>query len=182
MWMPGVIRRRWLLLSAAALLVLSLVLLLSPARQAATGYAAPVVGHPAPDFTLPTLSGGRAALHQFAGHPVLLQFWAVHCESCAAERDALLKASRQFTARGGVVLGVDAYLEPAAEVRAYSLLHTLPYQTIWLDPDGTVVLGRYQLLGVPTSFFLTMGGVIRLIHQGQMSQSAFAHALSAISA
>jgi len=40
----------------------------------------PEVGHPAPDFTLPTLDGKMARLSAFRGQKaVLINFWATWC-------------------------------------------------------------------------------------------------------
>jgi cytochrome oxidase Cu insertion factor (SCO1/SenC/PrrC family) len=52
------------------------VLLAGCTREAAReqGPAQARVGRPAPDFTLPSSNGGKVALSDFAGKPVLLYF------------------------------------------------------------------------------------------------------------
>ena len=37
---------------------------------------APAVGHPAPDFTLATVTGGSLTLSALRGTPLVLNFWA----------------------------------------------------------------------------------------------------------
>jgi thiol-disulfide isomerase/thioredoxin len=46
------------------------------------GSTAIAVGEAAPDFTLPTLAGGRIALGDLRGRPALLLFWNQHCGFC----------------------------------------------------------------------------------------------------
>lgn len=187
---PAPRRRRWSFrapsgligLAALAGLAAALVFLLRPAGPGDSARAAPAVGHPAPVFALPTMGGGTADLRRFLGRPLLLQFWAVDCTSCAAERADLLRASRPFQASGGLVLGVDAYLEPPDLVRGYVRTHPEPYDLIWLDPDGAVVFGRYRIVGVPTSFFIDRQGTIRTLHVGQMTQGQISRALHGIEA
>ncbi len=43
---------------------------------------APIVGHVAPDLTLPTLNGGTVELSQLRGKWVLLTFWTTWCSGC----------------------------------------------------------------------------------------------------
>ncbi|MGH2346840.1 MAG: TlpA family protein disulfide reductase, partial [Chloroflexota bacterium] len=142
-----------MIVSGACALVIGgaiLFFLLKPADSAQRATAGPVVGGPVADFSLPALSGRQTALHEFLGHPMLLQFWAVDCPSCAAERPALLRAAAPFVAKGGLAIGVDAYMENADMVRAYLTDHREPYTTILIDAAGSVVYGKFHIGGVPT--------------------------------
>lgn len=168
----------------AVIVLLTLVLLalgalaglLRPAAPDSSAVPAPLVGHTAPDFSLPTLRGTAAGpsveLRRYRGTPLLLQFWAVDCPSCVAERPALLRAGRAFNARGGRVIGVDAYIEPPGLVGPYVRLHPEPYDPILLDPNGDVIY-RYRVTYVPSSYFIGADGVIRAVVVGQMSEAAF---------
>jgi peroxiredoxin len=186
---PGIVRavgrprHAWPWFAALAVITLAAVALQVPrqANRSDLSRPAPAIGHPAPDFLLPSLTGGRGGIRAFRGHPILLQFWAVNCPSCVKEQADLLAASRTFKARGGAVVGVDAYLEPPSVVKAYTRLHPLPYTSILLDPDGQVVLGQYHLIGVPTSYFIRRDGTIASISVGQMNKAAFTTAFDAIS-
>lgn len=58
---------------------------------------APIVGHVAPDFALPTLDGGTAELSQLRGRWVLINFWATWCGYCVIQQPYLQAA---FEERG----------------------------------------------------------------------------------
>ena len=61
---------------------------------------APIVGHVAPDFTLPTLDGGTVELSQLRDKWVLLNFWATWCPYCVIQMPYLQAA---FEERGSEI-------------------------------------------------------------------------------
>ena len=58
---------------------------------------APVIGHMAPDFALPTLEGGTVELNELRGRWVLVSFWATWCRYCVIQQPYLQAA---FEERG----------------------------------------------------------------------------------
>ena len=44
--------------------------------------AFPIVGKRAPDFSLPALAGGYVSLSDYAGRPLVINFWATWCKIC----------------------------------------------------------------------------------------------------
>jgi peroxiredoxin len=98
----------------------------------------PRVGDAAPDFSLSTLDGKTVRLSDYAGKPVVLNFWASYCHPC---REEFPLFREQLAAHPGdfVVLGIDAKdIEFAA---AYGV-GAVP-QTFFIKPDGTVALRYY---------------------------------------
>lgn len=79
--------------------------------------AAPAVGHPAPDFTLTTVTGETFTLSALRGKPVVLNFWATWCPPCRAELPELQAASGRY-ADQVVIVGVNQ-AEPADAVRGF---------------------------------------------------------------
>ena len=137
----------------------------APGTGAAPAAPAPVVGAPAPDFALKDLAGNTVKLSDFAGQPVLINFWATWCGPCRAEMPAIEDRYKTYANSGFVVLAVDVD-EPAEVVEPYvkELGLTFP---ILLD-TGASVTELYRVLGFPTSFWINAEGVIVAQHTGPM--------------
>lgn len=63
-------------------------------------------GNPAPDFTLNDTTGKPVSLASFKGKVVLLDFWASWCGPCRNENPNVVKAYKEFNAKGFTVFGV----------------------------------------------------------------------------
>ncbi len=148
---------------------------LSRVPQAATTGGAPPPspreGFSAPDFTLDLLGGGQVQLSELRGQSVMINLWASWCPPCRAEMPAIEKVHRAYKDRGLVVLGVnttfqDNEADAAAFVEEFGLTFLIP-----LDRNGSVSK-RYQLRGLPTTFFVDRNGIIRsVVVGGPMSKS-----------
>ncbi|MGH2447847.1 MAG: TlpA family protein disulfide reductase [Chloroflexota bacterium] len=124
--------------------------------------ASPLVGKPAPAFSLRDLSGRRVSLSSLRGRPVLVNFWASWCLSCKVEHPSLLAAWRKFGKHVAFV-GID-YQDQASDARAYLRQHGGDWP-ILQDP-GSVTAVNYGVSGVPESFLIDARGVVRYKFQG----------------
>ena len=133
--------------------------------------ASPRQGFTAPDFTLDLLGGGKVTLSDLRGKAVVVNLWASWCPPCRAEMPAIQKVYQDYKDLGLVVLGVnttnqDNEADAAAFVREYGLTFPIP-----LDRDGSVSV-RYELRGLPTTFFIDRKGIIRsVVVGGPMSEA-----------
>lgn len=136
----------------------------------------PAVGRPAPDFTLPTVEGETLQLSSLRGQPVVLNFWATWCGPCQREMPALEAAAQRFA--GEVVfLGVDQG-ESQEEVVAYLEQLGVSFP-VPLDADMAVG-DRYNIRGMPTTYFIDADGVIRHMWMGEMNAVIIAEGVSTI--
>jgi thiol-disulfide isomerase/thioredoxin len=136
----------------------------------------PVVGRPAPAFQLQTLEGAPASLDGYRGRPVIVNFWATWCEPCKQEMPALQAESAAHPDL--VVLGVDN-VESAVKVKPYVDQLGVRFP-ILLDQDGSV-MERYQVTGLPTSFFIDRSGALRSLYRGALTEDTLRSSVAAIS-
>ena len=134
----------------------------------ASAGSGPVVGQPAPDFTLEALNGGAVTLSHLQGQPVLINFWASWCEPCRAEMPELGRAYETHKADGFVVLAVNmTFQDSLPDVQAFAKDFNLSFPVL-LDETGSVAREQYRLRGLPMSFFVDRKGIIVRRHIGAM--------------
>ena len=115
-------------------------------------------GHPAPLFSLPSLSDSRpVALETLRGRVVLLHFWATWCKPCEEEMPALERLLRSLES-GGFALVTVSVDEDRSQVESFRdrLKLSLP---ILLDPSHEVSRA-YQTYRYPESFLLDREGKV----------------------
>ncbi|HEX7388571.1 MAG TPA: DsbE family thiol:disulfide interchange protein [Acidiphilium sp.] len=118
----------------------------------------PLVGHPAPEFTLPGADGhqgfDRAAL-AVQKRPVLVNFFASWCVPCAGEAPFLDKL-----AQSGLDLWGIAYQDKPEALALYLAKYGNPYRRVASDRSGRVAI-NWGVYGVPESFLIAPGGMVR---------------------
>lgn len=109
------------------------------------------------EFTLPLLSGGRAALSSFRGKVVLLNFWATWCPPCRSEMPSMEVLYKRLNSKGLEILAVDSG-EDAATVQQFirENSHTFP---VLLDSDNKVS-SQYGIRAIPTTYIIDREGKI----------------------
>ena len=133
------------------------------------------IGEAAPDFVaadgteplLVDLDGNPIRLHDFAGKPLWIVFWATWCTPCQQEAPDIRDLYHAHRGDDLAVLAIDIQ-EPAVAVREYTLGHDLDY-AIGLDPRAAV-RDLYGGWGLPSHLFLDGNGTIRDRYLGQMTR------------
>lgn len=127
----------------------------------------------APAFQLPDLFDDERtlALSDYAGQPVILNFWASWCVPCRDEMQALERAYQQYREQGLVVLGINQlYVDDLDAAQAFVRELQLTFANA-ADETGQVSERRYQVVGLPTSVFITPSGEITHVQIGQMTDT-----------
>ena len=154
---PGTrINRVALGLGFAVVLPLLAILVLNLGRDP-HAVRSPLIGRPAPSFTLTPVGGGPAvSLESLRGKPVVINFWATWCVPCFQEHPALQGAAR---ALGSDVqfLGV-VYEDDEARVQSFLAERGQAYPSL-LD-DGARTAIAYGVAGVPETYFIDAAGRI----------------------
>ncbi len=138
------------------------------------------IGQRAPDFALPTLDGETFTLSEALadGSPVVLNFWATWCAPCERELPALQSTAVHYGERAHVV-GVNLdQLDAAEYVDTYVSERDLTF-TIPLDPEQATAQ-TYNIIGMPTTFFIDGDGVIQQVWPGEMNRITLVENIEAI--
>lgn len=127
-------------------------------------------GSMAPDFTLEDIDGNQVSLSDFAGKPVLINFWASWCPPCRVEMPELQRVYKAQQDSGFAILAVNLlYQDNLDDVYDFFRQTKISFPTL-LDEHGTVA-ATYRVGSLPTSVFVDTGGRIHLIQVGPMTQT-----------
>ncbi|HEV2237627.1 MAG TPA: redoxin domain-containing protein [Ktedonobacterales bacterium] len=145
----------------AALLALLAARLAAAQQTASTLASSPLVGHPAPDFTVALYNGApgqRIHLAALKGQPVVVNFWASWCVPCQDEA-AILRASYQKHRGDGVIyLGISYQDKPDA-AKAFLSQYGITYPAGSDDATGSIAIA-YGVTGPPETAFIDRNGVV----------------------
>jgi len=131
---------------------------------------------PAPDFTLVDLDGNQISLGDFAGQPVVINFWATWCPPCQDEMPLLVEA---FEREGGQVVFLAISIdEPERAVRRFAEKNDISF-IILLDEGGKVA-SEYQVKSIPITFFVNRDGQVVMRYVGQIPTHRLEDGLSRI--
>lgn len=147
--------------------ILSVVLLLSTGACTKTEKPLPVVGNPAPSFTLTDIDGKKVNLPDLSGKVVILDFWATWCAPCKASTRELQKLHEKYQSRGVIVLGIsmDTGKSAVEQVREFAGKNGLTY-TMLMD-DGRMSK-TYAVRNIPAAFILDQQQKIVKIYPGYL--------------
>jgi len=115
----------------------------------------------APDFSLPTLSGGTCQLSSERGHIVLIDFWGTHCPPCVAELKLVISKladDASLRDRGLRVWTVDV-MDDSDAIRQF--MATNHYHFTVISNAGGAVTNRYPTGGIPTTYVIGRDGKVR---------------------
>lgn len=151
-------------LGAFALLLIVLIAGLYHAPEKGI-IASPLLGKPAPQFSLPgLLDSGPVQSSMLRGHWTLVNVWGTWCGECRAEHETLLGIQRE----GRVpIYGID-WKDDDEQARAWLSQLGNPYARIGADREGRVAID-WGVYGAPESFLVDPSGTIVYKHVGAMT-------------
>lgn len=103
----------------------------------ATASLLPVIGKPAPDFSLPSTSGEAVSLKQFKGKKTVVLYFYPKDDTpgCTKEACGFRDLREQFEAAGAVILGISN--DPVDSHLKFRDKHKLPFDLL-ADEDAAV--------------------------------------------
>ena len=129
----------------------------------------PLVGKPAPDFSLPNEAGNTIRLGDFLGQKVVLYFYPkAMTPGCTVQACGIRDSIDQFKARGAVVLGISP--DPSARLQKFIDKYDLAFGLL-SDEDHSVAeayncWGMKKFMGkeyeglLRTTFIIDADGVV----------------------
>ncbi len=130
--------------------------------------AMPKEGEAIPDFTLSTLDGRQVRLADLRGSPVLINFWATWCGPCKQEMPLIVEQYNWNKGRGLRVLAIDTLAnDNVDDMRAFAKQFNMNFDVLVDKTDA--VAGGWNVMGLPTSFFVKSDGTVAKVHVGQMT-------------
>jgi len=120
--------------------------------------ASPLIGRPAPEFTLQSIDGAEVSLADYRGRPVLVNFWASWCVECIAEHRVLMEAQERYGDDFAIV-GI-LYDDTVADAQRFLIRNGDGGWPNLVDASGTVAID-FGVSGVPESFFIDADGIVR---------------------
>jgi peroxiredoxin len=126
-------------------------------------FAAEIIGSPAPDFALRSMSGANVRLSEHLGEVVLINFWATWSGPSRQEMPLLEGLYAKYQRAGLVMLGINID-EDAAE--AAEMAKTLQVSYPILFDARKEVSRAYQLGTMPVTVLIDREGVVRYVSEG----------------
>jgi len=112
---------------------------------------------PLPALQFTDAAGAARTLAAYAGHGLVLNFWATWCAPCVAEMPALDALAPRLSAAGLLVLPVSLDRGGAAVVQAFYRSHAVTHLPVLLDARLSA-MSALGLSGVPTTLLVDRAG------------------------
>ena len=127
----------------------------------------PLIGKPAPAFSLPRLgaeSGPPFTQAEWQGRVVLLNVWGSWCAACRDEHPVLMQFAAQHTLP---LYGLD-YKDQRQDALDWLAKDGNPYDAVAFDASGDVGI-NWGVYGAPETFLLDKHGIIRWKYVGPLN-------------
>jgi len=130
----------------------------------------PLIGKPAPEFSLPSLqdAGYPVSSKELRGQPWVLNVWGTWCGGCRQEHDTLLAIAAQKTVP---IVGLNWKDDNAAAQQWLRQLGN-PYAVVAEDREGRVAID-WGVYGAPETFLIGPDGVVLYKHIAPMTMEVW---------
>ena len=134
----------------------------------------PLIGKPAPEFSLPVLHepGRLVSSQDLRGQPYLLNVWGSWCPECVTEHPVITRFAETKRVR---VIGYN-WKDERADALAWLERFNNPYWLVLADEEGQVAID-FGIYGAPETFLVDGKGIVRWKHVGAVTDEIIANEL-----
>jgi len=132
--------------------------------------ASPLVGKPAPQFSLPSLADAsqKISSSELRGRWYIVNFWGTWCYACKEEHSTLLAIRKAALVP---LVGFDWRDEPD-DARQWLTQLGDPYQSVAVDSDGREAV-EWGVMQAPESFLVNPRGIIVYKCTGELTPEIY---------
>jgi cytochrome c biogenesis protein CcmG/thiol:disulfide interchange protein DsbE len=130
----------------------------------------PLIGKPAPQFTLPSLQDASYPVDskELLGQPWVLNVWGTWCGGCRQEHDTLLAIAAQ---RVVPVVGLN-WKDDDQLARQWLVQLGNPYSVVAVDREGRTAID-WGVYGAPETFLIGPDGTVLYKHIAPMTMDVW---------
>ena len=140
--------------------------------------ASPLIGAPAPEWSLTTLDGRTLTSDDLAGRPYVLNFWASWCIPACVDEHPVLAAAHAEHGDELAVVGV-LYQDSTDDAeRVLARYGDAGYAHV-VDESGALAVD-YGVTGPPETFFVDADGVVRSKVFGPLTDALMAQRVAGL--
>jgi cytochrome c biogenesis protein CcmG/thiol:disulfide interchange protein DsbE len=162
------IKRLLPLIAFAALALLLGVGVLMNSGKDTSAIPSPLIGKPAPAFSLPVLDEPSRLITNadLRGEPYLLNVWGSWCPACRDEHPVITELAQSGRLK---VIGYD-YKDEPEDAQRWLQQYGNPYALVIVDQDGRAAFD-WGIYGAPESFLVDAQGIVRWKFIGPMTDA-----------
>ncbi len=123
--------------------------------------SSPLLGKPAPDFTLRGLTGRNVRLSDYRGDVVLVSFWTSWCGGCKSQVEQMARLAATYQSAGLEVIGVSVDDDRS---KAASFAAANGGSVLQGFDETKATAKAFQIADVPLLMLIDRGGVVRYVH------------------
>jgi len=140
--------------------------------------ASPLIGRPAPEWSLTTLDGDVLGTDDLVGRPYVVNFWASWCVPACVDEHPVLAAAHAAYGEEVAIIGVLYQDEPADAETFLARYGDAGYANVE-DESGRLAID-FGVTGPPETFFVDADGVVRDKQFGPLTDELLADRLASI--